>query len=364
MRQKSGENPVFPAKTENRTENKKLKSKHPTDRGLFMKLAVLTSEERVRAYTDPAMIPPETEFIQLGQDYTEEDVIRKAHDADFILVDAILPVTKKMIDSMPHLRMIHSEGVAYNKIDLKAASEAGVFVCNNKAVNAGAVAEHAVLLMLSVLRRLREGDRLVREGHQIDAKSRFILEGIPELESCHVGLVGFGMIAKETARRLSAFGCRISYYKPNRAPEDIEKEFGVEWLPFEELCRQCDIISLHTPVLPETTHMINEKAISLMKNNVVIINTARGDLIDQEALCSALKAGKIAGAGLDTLTPEPVTPENPLLNLPEDAADRIIFSPHVAGTTKNVFEKIYRTIWTNIRKAGSGERPDNIVNDI
>lgn len=327
------------------------------------KVLILTSKKRVELFSDLTKIPNDWDLIFGENLNTDDAVLLAGGDADFIFADAVREVSKTLIDNMANLKLIHSEGVGYNKIDIKAAKEKNVYVCNNTAANSGAVAEHTILLMLGLQRRLLEGDHMVRSGKQIQAKGSFILDGIPELGSCHVGLVGLGSIAIETARRLKPFGSKLSYFNRSRKTE-AEKELGLTYLPMDELCRQCDIISLHLPVTAETTNFINKENLALMKPTALLINTARGELVVQEDLVNALIHEKIAGAGLDTMTPEPVTLENPLLNLPEDCQYKLLFTPHIAGTTKQAFEKMHKTVWTNILAVSNGERPINIVNGL
>jgi len=324
---------------------------------------LLTSKKRVEQFSELSKIPDDWQLIYGEELKTDEEILKACGNADFIFADAIREVSRTLIDNMKNLKLIHSEGVGYNKIDIIAAREKGIYVCNNNAVNSEAVAEHAILLMLALQRRLLEGDQMVRSGKQITAKGSFILDGIPELGSSHVGLVGFGSIAKETAKRLKPFGSKISYFNRSRKIE-AEKELGMTYLSIEELCKQCDIISLHLPVTPETTGLIDQAKLAVMKPTAFLINTARGELVVQEDLVAALMNEQIAGAGLDTMYPEPVTPDNPLLNLPEASRYKLLFSPHIAGTTKPAFEKMHKTVWANILAVSNGTRPINIMNGL
>jgi lactate dehydrogenase-like 2-hydroxyacid dehydrogenase len=329
-----------------------------------MKIAILTSKARVDKYMEKSMIPKEWEMIHIGQEYTDDDIIEKAKEAECILVDAILPVTRRVIEELPKLKMIHSEGVAFNNIDIEAAREHKIFVCNNLSVNSGAVAEQAILLMLSTLRRFSEGEMMVKCGKQIQAKGQFCLDGIQELEFCHVGIVGFGAIGKETAKRLKGFGCKVSYYNPKPVDKKVEGELNASYLDIEEIYKECDIISIHVPVLPNTINMFNKKVFKKMKKTAILINTARGEVVNHEDLKEAIVSGQIAGAGLDTLSPEPVTCDNPILNLPEELKYRVSLSPHIGGLTKNVFTMIYKNIVTNITLIQYGNRPNFIVNGL
>jgi len=315
-------------------------------------------------YIDFTRIPKDWEFVYVDYGYSDDDVLAAGIDAEYILVDAVCPVSRRVIENMPNLRLIHSEGVGYNQIDTAAANEKGIFVCNNAGVNSAAVAEQAILLMLGLLRRLAEGDQLVRAGKQAEAKASFILEGIHELGACHVGLVGYGSIGKATAQRLSAFGAKVSFYSRSCLSEEGESLNTAQPITLEELISECDIISLHLPVTTDTIGFVDAKFLAGMKKSAILINTARGEIVDQAALAKALAEGTIAGAGLDTMYPEPVTADNPLLNLPEEVKYRILLSPHIAGTTHEVFKRIHQTVWNNFLAVSEGKRPDNIVNDV
>ncbi len=326
------------------------------------KILILTSRKRVEQFYDLSQLPEDFTLIYAEHLQSDQEVIALAPDAEYVFADAIREVNADLIASLPGLKLIHSEGVGFNKIDLGAAKAHGVYVCNNAAANAKAVAEHTIMLMLGLQRRILEGDRLVRSGRQIEAKGTFISDGICELSSAHVGLIGLGAIAVETAKLLNAFGARVSYFSRSRK-ESIESEYGVQYLPIDELMGDCDIISLHLPVTKETIGFINKEKIDLMKTTAFLINTARGEIVVQEDLVDALKNGTIAGAGLDALYPEPVQLDNPLLNLPAGNEYKILFSPHTAGITKQAIEKMHSTVWANIMTVAKGYCPINIVNE-
>jgi phosphoglycerate dehydrogenase-like enzyme len=216
--------------------------------------------------------------------------------------------------------------------------------------------------MLGLLRTVIEGDRAVRGGKQIKMKERRMLEGIAELADCKVGLVGFGDIGKATAKLLRPFGCELYYYSAHRKSAEIEEEYSVKYLELDKLLAQCDFVSLHVPVTPKTVGMVNEEFLKAMKSSAYLINTARGEIVDNDALCKALTEGEIAGAGLDTVAPEPVTADNPLLNLPEDAAGKILFSPHLGGITTSTFKRGFANVWKAFEDVSNGKKPANIVN--
>ena len=326
-----------------------------------MKLLVIGDEKRFEKYLPNLDIVCEVDAVVAPRGSSDEQIIALAGDADFIVADAISPVSARLMDAFPSLKLVHSEGVAYNAIDVTAARERGIAVGNNAGVNAGAVAELAVLLMLACLRHLRAGDAAVRCGEQIKMKERLMVEGIRELGDCTVGLIGLGAIAEQTAVRLHAFGCDVAYWNRRQRPADKEQALGVRYLALDELARTCDIVSIHVPVTSETENMVDAAFLASMKPDAILINTARGEIVDQVALARALEEGTIGGAGLDTLSPEPVQPDHPLAQLAGEAADRLVLSPHIGGVTVGMFRRAWTTIWENIARVAAGEQPVNLV---
>ncbi|MDR2500426.1 MAG: hypothetical protein LBD37_05020 [Treponema sp.] len=326
-----------------------------------MKIAIIGNRDRYEKFSSQALSNPDYDLVFLPRDTGYAEALTHASDAEVIVADAIAVVSRNLIQGMPRLRMIHSEGVAYDKIDRAAAAERGIYVCNNKGCNAAAVSEQAVLLMLAWLRRLVAGDREVRAGRQIEMKERLMVEGIVELGDCAVGLVGFGDIAKATALRLRAFGCPIYYYVPRRKPHEEEERYHVHYAELADLAAISDIVSIHTAVTPETTGMINASFIQKMKPSSCIVNTARGEIVDNTALRSALINGAIAGAAFDTLFPEPTPKDHPLVDLPEHCKDRVVYAPHLGGISAGSFKRAHHTIWENIARIAAGKTPVNIV---
>lgn len=329
-----------------------------------MKILILGGRDRYETYMPLLPFIRQQELVFMDKESSEEEILAQAADAGIIFADAIAPVRASLICRMPGLKLIQSEGVAYDKIDLDAARERGIWVCNNRGCNAGAVAEQAIMLMLMLLRGGVTGDRAVREGLQMEVKERCMTGGLIELSACRVGLVGFGDIAKATAERLAPFGCEVYYYSRHRRPVEEEERFGVTYLPLEELAASCDIVSLHCPVTAETRNMVDSRFLGWMKRTAYLVNTARGELVDNEALCRALTDGTIAGAGLDTIAPEPVTADNPLLHLPTPAEDRLVLSPHLGGITEAAFRRSHLHMWRNAERVADGHTPDNIVNGL
>ena len=329
-----------------------------------MKILVFGPKERYDAYL-PDFAPSlgaELVFCPLGS--SPKQAAADNPDAEILFDDPVIDVDREIIGLLPNLKLIQSEGVAFNRIDLEEARKRGVFVCNNKGCNADSVAEHTVMLMLMALRHGITGHRAVKEGRQMAMKERVMASSSPELGEQTVGLVGFGDIAQATARRLKPFGCKLYYYTLHRRSPEAEADFGVTYLPLEELFAACDILSLHCAVNGQTRNMVNGELLSHVKRGAILVNTARGDLVDNQAVRAALLDGRLGGIAMDTLAPEPTPADHPLVDLPPEAADRAVYSPHLGGNTGGSFRRAHRNMWGNVQKILAGERPVHIVNGL
>lgn len=317
-------------------------------------ISSVTTHER--AYSNiPELKDFDVKFFTILDD--NKTIIENASDTDFIIVDAMGRVDKEVIEAMPNLKLIQSEGVGYQGVDMASAKENNVIVCNNKGINDTAVAEVAVFLILGCLKNYTYGSRSVYLGKQIDTKiASFGV--IRELAECTVGLVGFGDIARQTARLLKVFGARVVYSNRTRYKE-LEQELGVEYMPLDELLSISDFVSLHLAVTDDTRNIVNKDFLEKMRNDAYIINTSRGDLVDNEALLYALKNNVIAGAGLDVIAPEPVMADNILLD--KEIEDKLVLTPHIAGITSLTVKKLYRNCYDNIMAVINGKTPKNIV---
>jgi len=232
-----------------------------------------------------------------------------------------------MIGQAPKLKLIHKCGVGVDKIDLNAAREKGVKVYLTAGINAIPVSEMALMLMMAVMRHIVYANINLRNKKWVQTE----LKGKNQhLTGKTVGIVGMGNIGKNLVKLLKGFECKILYYDVQRLSPEMETTLGIIYKPFEELLRESEVVSLHAPALPETANMINAKTLAMMDRGAILINTARGELVDEAALVEALQKGIIAGAGLDVFAQEPMDPNSPLLNM-----DNVILSPHVAGTTLN-----------------------------
>jgi phosphoglycerate dehydrogenase-like enzyme len=250
--------------------------------------------------------------------------------------------TAEMISAAPKLRLIQKIGVGVNTIDLDAAKARGIAVCNLPGTNARAVAELTLALMLAVLRRLPRFDAAMRRGEWLDPD---LQDGIGELGGRTVGLVGYGAIPRLLAPVLIALGCRLIY--TSRTPRT--DALG-EWRSLDALLAEADVVSLHLPLTDDTADLIDAAAFARMKPGAVLINTARGGLVDQPALTEALASGRLAGAGLDVFVHEPHDASDSLFQLPN-----VVVTPHIAWLTTGTFDRSFVLAAENCRRLAAGE---------
>lgn len=260
-----------------------------------------------------------------------------------VLWHVLKPCTRAVISAAPNLKLIQKIGVGVNTIDLEAAAARGIAVCNLPGTNAPAVAEMTLLLMLATLRRLPQLDSALRRG--VWSCPPDTQDQLGELSGRTVGLVGYGSVPRALAPILTAMGCRLLYTAQNR-----KTDVSAEYRPFADLLAEADIVSLHLPLTPETNGLINHAALQRMRRGSILINTARGGLIDSAALHAALASGHLAAAGLDVFAEEPPRRNDPLLTLPN-----VVVTPHVAWLTDATFERSLAIAAENVVRLRTGQ---------
>ena len=268
---------------------------------------------------------------------------REIADAE-VLLHVLKPVTAAMMSAAPKLGLIQKIGVGVNTIDLEAAKARGIAVCNMPGTNSQAVAEMALTLMLAVLRRVAVFDPATRAGNGWTPDAA-VLDQVGEIGGRTVGFFGFGASASRLAPALEALGATVIYAA--RSPK-AGREAGFR--RFEALLAEADILSLHAPATAETHGIIGAEAIQRMKPGAIIVNTARGEVIDEAALIAALKSGRLSGAGLDVFAREPVDPANELLTL-----SNVVVMPHLAWLTPETLKRSMGVALENCRRLGRGE---------
>jgi len=252
--------------------------------------------------------------------------------------------------SAPKLKLVQLLSAGYDRVDIEAARRAHVPVCNNGGANAVAVAEHALMLMLAVSRRLVWQHSMVASGRWRGNDISSVR--LYEIHDRTLGIIGLGTIGKKVARLARAFGLHVQYYDVARLTEDQADALGVRFRLLNELLRTSDIMSLHVPLTSLTRHMIGARELRLMKPTAYLINTCRGPVVDEPALHEALTSGTIAGAGLDVFEQEPPAANNPLFGL-----DNVVLTPHFAGPTWDNQYSRFRNGFDNVQRVARGEKP-------
>ncbi|MDR2056425.1 MAG: 2-hydroxyacid dehydrogenase [Desulfovibrio sp.] len=279
----------------------------------------------------------------------------KLDEARYMLATNFL-VTREVIDNAPCLKMIQRTGVGYDNVDIEYAKTKGLPVSITLGTNASSVAELVVLYMLGLYRKIIPLDRQSKTGVWDSWKYRH--ESF-ELLGKTVGIVGSGAIGREVMKRLAPFCVNLIYYDIKRLPVETEKELGCSYRPLEGLLKEADIVTLHVPWLEATRNMFSRERLAMMKYGAILINTARGPVVDEKSLIEALKEGRIGGAGLDVFDPEPFTPDSEILKF-----DNVITTPHVGAATLDNYRRVFTFCAENIQRVERGEKPENIVNGV
>lgn len=285
------------------------------------------------------------------QSHSEDEIIRNCKDAAGLIVQ-YAQITEKIMANLPNLKVISRYGVGVDNIDLEAATKHHICVTNVPDYSIDEVSTQALALVLDCWRRVTFLHNSIHQGHWDYA----LAQPIWRLRGHKLGLVGFGKIAREVAVKAQAFGLTVLSYDPYVQPEAM-RAMGVLYQPFHQLLRECDIISLHTPLTKETFHCIGTDELELMKSSAILINTARGPLVDEQALQKALDKNEIAGAGLDVLETEPISPDNPFLSM-----NNVVLTPHVAWYSEEANKEMKTKASMGIIEVFKGRIPTYLVN--
>lgn len=284
--------------------------------------------------------------LEMLESVSQQELEGKVKEADYLLVSGRLKINRTVLENAQNIKMIQRTGVGLDSIDLEYIWNHDVPFYVNKGVNAQSVAEHTILLMLASLRNLVEINENTKRG--IWKKQA---QGVCTYELCGktVGLIGMGAIGRKVAGMLKAFGTEVLYNDVSKMKKEDENALGIKFSTREEIIEKSDIISLHCPLTDNTRHMINDGAVNKMKNGVILINTARGGLIDEAALINGIESGKIAGAGIDVYEKEPVD-NREVLNL-----QNVITTPHIGGVTYDSFYQMMYQAMRNIEMFDKGQ---------
>ncbi|MCC7346344.1 MAG: 2-hydroxyacid dehydrogenase [Variibacter sp.] len=315
------------------------------------------------------VVPPSPDVVEIARELAPSgfDVVMPAAnsaeleaalaEAEYMVCYPNVVMKDPFYRAAPKLRLVHLLSAGYDNVDLEAARRARVPVSNNGGANAISVAEHALMLMLTVSRKL-----IAQHAHVAAGRWRGNNGPAPrmyEIFDKTLGIVGLGTIGKKVARLAKAFGMRVHYYDIVRLSEDAEDALGVRFRLLGELLRTSDVVSLHVPLNASTRHMIGVEELARMKPEAILVNTCRGPVVDEQALYRTLSGGHLFGAGLDVFDQEPPPPDNPLLKL-----DNVVLTAHFAGPTWDNHVTRFRNAFDNVQRVRRGEQPLWVVPEL
>lgn len=281
----------------------------------------------------------------------ESDVIECAKQADVVICD-VSPMTRNVISDLRRVIGIVESGVGYDNIDVEAATERGIMVCSVPNFITCEVTDHAVALVLALTRKLDQIIPSTRAGEWAWRKFR----PVQGLDGKTAGIIGFGNIGRQVAKRLRAFEMEVIAYDPYVSAQAIGR-LGGKPATLEQLLASSDVVTIHVPLTKETRHLIGKAELALMKNSAILVNTARGSVIDQEALVDSLRKRQIRAAGLDVLAVEPPDPNDPILRL-----DNVIVTPHIGWYSEESSSRLQEYTALEAKRILTGEAPRNLVN--
>ena len=305
-------------------------------------LALLRSQAEVALWPDPDLPPP------------HEEIVRQVREADGLVCLLTDWIDAEVIAAGARLRVISTVAVGYDNIDVAAATARRIPVCNTPGVLTEATADLTWALLMAAARRVTEAERYLRAGRWRSWSPQLLLG--QDVYGATLGLIGLGRIGQAVARRARGFDMRVLYHSATRKPE-VERELGVGWADLEALLRESDFVSLHVPLTEETRNLIGARELALMKPTAVLINTARGQVVDQEALVATLQGGRLAAAGLDVFQVEPLAADDPLLSL-----ENVVLLPHLGSASVATRRRMAMMAAENLVAGLRGERPPYLVN--
>lgn len=283
----------------------------------------------------------------------ENQIVDRAANADMVLTNKTT-LSAETLEQLPKLRYVGVLATGYNIVDVHAAKKKGILVTNVPAYSMHSVAQLVFALVLEFCHRVqRHSDSVLKGDWAASIDFSYSRSPLVELSGQTMGLIGLGQIGKQTALIAQAMGMKVIATGSGRSvPQPVE---GIEWVSLEELLQRADVVSLHCPLTPATNELINAERIAMMKPSAILINTARGGLLNEADIAQALNEGRIAGAGLDVLTVEPPKSDNPLLH-----AQNVIITPHIAWATKEARARLMAVASRNARSFVEG-RPENVI---
>lgn len=326
------------------------------------KIVSLVSKFRFETSNIP--FPAGWEFCFL-ESPSDDEIIGACQGADCLLVLAVgVNINLGILANIPDVRLIQTIGAGYDSIDIAGAALQGIPVANAPGQNTNSVAEYTIGMITALQRKILISDREIKAGNYAGIRRSLLQKGVQEIGGSRLGLVGLGAIARQVARIAKVLGATVSYFGIRRASAEIEKELSVEFKPLDELLSTSDIVSIHVPLKEETRGLIGGRELALMPPESLIVNTARGEILDQWELANALESGHLAGAAIDTMYPEPPGIDHPFCNLSAMASDRLLLTSHLAGATLNASKRMLTASLQNIERLLNDKELEHVVNGV
>lgn len=317
---------------------------------------------------DVVCLRPEADFERAGalpptavkvayRSPSDADVPMLLKAARALVIPAVGPRLPAVLFEGTTVKFVQVTGAGLDRLDLSLMKRLGISVSNVPGGSNNAVAEYAVTVASILLRRFAWADSEIRAGNYAAFRARMIADGLPGLDGLVVGIVGLGAIGLAVAEAFRDRSCRICYHDPVPRDSSVSNALGAESLPLDELLRIADIVSIHVPLLPGTQGLIGMREFALMKEGSLLIQASRGGIVDETALAESLNSGRLGGAAVDVYSSEPPSQDNPLLSLQGDAAHRILFTPHIAGVTRQSATFLLRSAWRNVERVLIANEP-------
>ncbi len=316
---------------------------------------------------------PEEDFLKIGVTPPQSLSIsylspEAAHlsdalrDARALIIPAVGPKLSAELFDGSAVELVQVTGAGVDRLDRPAMERLGIPVANVAGGSNSALADYCIATSLTLLRRLSWASSEIRNGNYASFRAEMIAASLPGLDGLTVGVVGLGTIGRSVAEAFKTRGSNIVYFDPQVAPESVPEALDARQLELDALLAESDVVTLHVPLIPATENLIDATALARMKPGAVLINAARGGIVDEAALASAIERGALAGAAVDVYSAEPPDAMNPLLALAGPAADRLLLTPHIAGVTRQSWAGLFESAWGNVvRVVADGEVPLNRV---
>jgi len=310
---------------------------------------------------DVICLRPEADFTRVGvrpnpklrvmyRGPADPDVGPLLTQASALVIPAVGPKLATSLFENAPLKLVQVTGAGVDRLDQGVLTRKNIPVANVAGGSNSAVAEYAVTSASFLLRRFGWSDAEIRAGRYSENRAKLVAENVRGLEGLLVGIVGMGTIGRAVARAFSAAGCRIAYYDPMPVDANALGSLEARFLELEVLLSECDVVSLHVPLVPQTRNLLDGRRLTLMKRGAILVQASRGGIVDEAALAAHLASGHLGGAAVDVYESEPPQPDNPLLALQGEAAGRLLLTPHIAGVTRQSAALLFRTAWENVER--------------